>query len=406
MCTALMALASALAAAPTAYVRGSDGQWVPLPAQDQDGAVVVQIGPEQAASGSTAIVVNKPEWMELNDYDAPVVVAARIGDEGLSLGDGIDLGALGSNPPPLTIRVADAANPINPEGLRLDIPGVDDAPHVVAPGLEVPAKTAEITVQLPRLRPGAYEGILSVADLSPQTNTLRLPLHFAVFGIEPDMEASRVVLASPSASYEMTAGSKLPVRIDAAGQSAYVTSQIDGTWMYPRGVQSVEMLEDSPERAVCKVTTGVGDAPGNEVDKPGTYEYEFEVRNDLPCLFVTSRILNEVADGDVYSFWGWLRGEGFDTADGHHDWSMTYTEIGAVGWVYLPPKSGAGSGIGWVSPLVFGESRFGTMLLYTSPTRLPCKVGESIPMRFAIMPANSPDEVRQVAEKIDELGVW
>jgi len=85
---------------------------------------------------------------------------------------------------------------------------------------------------------------------------------------------------------------------------------------------------------------------------------------------------------------------------------MSYSDVGEVGWVYLPPKSAGKAGIGWVSPLKFGESRFGTMLLYNSPQKVQTKLGESAQTRFAIMPADSADEVRAVAEKLDELGVW
>jgi hypothetical protein len=123
-------------------------------------------------------------------------------------------------------------------------------------------------------------------------------------------------------------------------------------------------------------------------------------------LLVTSRLLNEVADGDVYCFWGWPGGDGFHTEAGRQEWTMTYAHVGEVGWVFLPAQSAGKSGIGWISPMVFGQSRFGTMLLYTSPQRLPRKVGEGVSMQFAIMPAQSADEVRAVAEKIEELGVW
>lgn len=392
--------------APTAHVRSADGRWTQAQVQDLGEAIVVRIGPELATAGSATLVVNKPDWMQLEDDAAPMAVAARLGEQGLSVEGGIDLGALGSTAPQLVLRVADAANPIDPASLRVLIPGNDAPVQLDASALAVPSRTGEVSVQLPGMKPGAYQGTLSIADLSPQANTLRLPLRFTVFGIEPDVPGSRIALASPAASFQVTAQSKLPLLVEAAGQTVYVTGQVGGTWMYPREMRSAEMIEDTPERAVCRVTTGVGTDTGAEIDKPGTYEYELEVRKDLPCLLVTSRLLNEVADGDVYCFWGWPGGDGFHTEAGRQEWSMTYADLGKVGWVYLPPQSAGKSGIGWISPLVFGQSRFGTMLLYTSPQRLPCKAGEKVSMRFAIMPASSPDEVRAVAEKIEELGVW
>ena len=59
-----------------------------------------------------------------------------------------------------------------------------------------------------------------------------------------------------------------------------------------------------------------------------------------------------------------------------------------------------------MSPHVFGESRFNTMLLYTDPQKIPTDTGASVDIRFAIMSAATAQDVASVASKIKALGLW
>jgi len=45
------------------------------------------------------------------------------------------------------------------------------------------------------------------------------------------------------------------------------------------------------------------------------------------------------------------------------------------------------NGVGWISPLVFGESRFKTMLLYTDPQTVTVDNNAADEIPFALMPA-------------------
>ncbi|NSW57223.1 MAG: hypothetical protein HPY44_14510 [Armatimonadetes bacterium] len=386
------------------FIQAADGKWERVRSGVVDGRLVVNIEPPGTPGGRTRLVLDKPEWMTLDDNEPPLVTAAQLDDQGLDVGEVIDLGVSDGHPAELSVGVVDAANPIDLARASLSL---GEARLSAAPAASAdPVRNAVLRFALPELGPGKHEGLLTVPDRAPLGNTLRMPVRVSVFGVHIAPDNQGVVLSSLDSEFRVGPGPRLPITIGAGGPEAYVTGQIAGTWLYPREITSVEMLVDEPNRKVCRLTTKFGEHDGTLVEKPGRYEYDLELRRDLPCLLVRSRLVNEIADGEVYCFWGWLPGEGYVTANGAADWTMTYSDLGTVGWVYLPPTDKTKRGIGWISPLVFGQSRFGTMLLYTSPQKVRTIVGETVEMPFALMLADGPEQVAEVAEKLSELGVW
>jgi len=399
----LLACAAFSCAAPVAHVRGADGKWREVPVEQTDGRLTLKLSPRELSGGRATIVVDKPEWMQLEDSMAPMVIGARIGDRQLDTGAGLDLGAWSAVPPALNLSVGDDGNPVDPASVR--VLGLPTAPTVDVSKLGPPAKTGDITITLPELSPGVYEARLLLSDLSPQANLLTVPVRLAIMGVSAAEDKSAVRLVNGATEYKIAHGAHVPLTIGPGGPTAYVTGQVGGTFLFPREITGIEMLPDTAESKSCRVTTSIGDADGKPLEIPGRFEFDLTVRSDLPCLLVRSHCYNEVADGDVYTFWGWLPGKGFTTPSGPQEWTGTYQDVGKVGWVFLP-GDGAKPGIGWISPLVFQQSRFNTMLLLTSPTRIATRKGEAVSMDFAIMPAGSAEQVAEVADKLAELGVW
>lgn len=404
-CLAALVASVVAPAAPTVHVKGLDGTWKALPATRQQGRVVVDLTPADAPGGMTTLVINKPDWMVLDDTQPPLLLSVLVGDQPVAVDGALNLGVHDARIPPITVRVADAANPIDPTAAQVRLQNASAQVRVDASSVKPPDTSGLFTVTLSGLAPGVYSGEIVAADMSPQANRLTAPFKIAVFGATIDEDSKSVSLASTEASYRVTPDAKVPITIGGADAQAYVTGQLEG-WMYPRAIESARLVLDEPDVKICRVVTGVGDSSGEPIDAPGRYEYDLQVRRDLPCLIVESRLYNDLEDREAYMFWGWLPGAGYETADGPEDWTMTYREIGQVGWIYLPSATEARPGIGWISPLMFGESRFGNMLLYTAPQKAPCKKGDSVQMSFALMPATSAEEVGRVAAKIDELGIW
>ncbi len=400
----ILAAVGVRAQEPVAHVRGADGKWREVPIERTDGKTTVKLTPQLTAGGRATIVLDKPEWMTLEDSLPPMILSATVGEKALSSEGGLDLGAWGATPPPLRLSVADDGNPVDPESIQ--VRGLPAAATVDAGTLGPPQRTGEVTITLPELPAGVYDAGLCVADLSPQSNTLRVPLRLAIMGVRVAADGSGVTLVNGHSEYTMANGAHVPLTIGPGGPTAYVTGQVGGTFFFPREVSGVEVLQDTAEIKSCRVTTKIGDADGKPLEMAGRFEVDLTVRSDLPCLLARSRCFNEVADGEVYTFWGWLAGKGFETAEGPQEWLGAYQNVGKVGWVYLPPTAAGRPGIGWISPLMFQQSRFNTLLLLTDPTRIATKKGEAVDMDFAIMPAESAEQVAQVAAQLDEMGIW
>jgi hypothetical protein len=178
--------------------------------------------------------------------------------------------------------------------------------------------------------------------------------------------------------------------------------------MYLDKITGVETLVDQPGVKTVRVFG----LPGKtDKDQDGTklcrLEYDLTLRDDLPCLLVTSRTINLGPKGSMYCWWGWLPGEKWFDATGAHDWTANYTTVGKSGWVFLPSGKPDVNGIGWISPDVFGESRFRSMLLYTDPTTIDnVETNNSVEIPFALMSADNPEAVAAVAEKVKALKLW
>jgi len=406
---ALLSCACATAPAATVHLRGPDGTWIELEAEEQDCVVSFAITPDQCEGGHALVVINRPDWMVLDDEEPPRVTEYRLGGETHSLqpGEALALGGIGGDATALTFTVSDGDNPVDVGSLRLQVAGG------AAPSFEVieedrQSRAATIQVDLGELGPGAYEGALAVADLSPLANTAEIPLRFSIAGAQVSPDGQTVRLSGGGAGFTCRGDRRETVAVDAAGISAFLTVQMGGPYLYVREFRNVEDLGEQGGWHVVEAEAALEDIDGNAVtdEEVGVrLTYRFAVHRDLPVLMVTSVATNLGDAREVYSFWGWLPGGSYVTPDGEaHEWLMEYEDFGHPGWVYILPRNEGTPGIGWISDLLFGESRFGTMLLYTDPKHIDTPAGESVEMTFAIMPADSAEEVAEAAEKLRTAG--
>lgn len=400
----LLALCPALAAEPTAHLRGADGIWHDLEARQEGTCIVVTVSPSASPNGRALLVINKPDWMDLGDNAAPRLVQVQLGQQLVACDGGLGLTASQDQATTLTFTFTDDRSPLDPFGCRLSLRGLPEPVRGEALSAGPPGRTEEFRLTLPPLPPGAYSGRLEAADLSPTGNVFSLPCTVTVLGAQLAADLGSLRLVAPGAVYTLKARPRLMLSLGDAGPDAYLTAQVADEWLFPRRITEAVPLVADPNRCVWRVTADAGDADGKPVATPAHFELDLELRGDLPCLIVRSRAFNDVADGELYNFWGWLPGDGYETPEGHKPWSMTYREVGQTGWVFLPPADAAQPGVGWISSLPFGESRFGSMLLYTQPRRVPVRQGESVEMSFAIMPASSAQQVAAVAQRLQELG--
>ncbi len=401
---ALALTCTCVAGAATVHVQGADGRWTEIEAQTEGDVVSFTITPEQAAEGRALVVINKPDWMVLDDAQAPRVIGYRIGDETIELGPdaAIDLGPIGEQTR-ISLDIADNANPIDVGSLTLRVTGGADATFEVTED-DRDAHTAVVELELSDLGPGAYDGAITVADLAPVGNTAELPIRFSIFGMEVTPDGQSIRLAAGGAGFSVNGDPRQTVTVEAAGVSAYPTIQFGEPYLYVRDF--VQVREPAPLSGwrIMEADCALEDIDGNPMTNE---EAGAEVRlvvaahPELPVVVVRTEVTNIGDARSVYCFWGWLPGENYVTPDGEtHDWSMEYRDFGHPGWVYLASRDSAKPGVGWIAPGMFGESRFGTMILYTDPTRIPIARGETLATTFALMPADGPEAVGDAARAL------
>jgi|LSQX01.1.fsa_nt_gb hypothetical protein len=423
-CTAPLTLALSIAVAAcsvaaTVHIRTADGTWVEVEAAEANGAVKFDVTPAHAPDGSTLVVVDKPDWMVLEDETPPHVSSYSIGEgtwemetgEGFAWERGpVRLVGIGDQDWTrlVTFHVVDDANPLDTTSALLRIDGRPPLPLRLE--TDVGRHSASFTADLNAFGPGAWEGVLEVADLAPTRNAFTMPLRFAIPGLQIAEDQQSVNFSAAGAGFTVRGGRSDTISVDASGISAHMTLQPGGQkHLYVRGFESVTDLGTENGWREVEAKALLEDIDGKPVtdEEVGVRLYlNAAVHNDLPAIVVTGTVENIGAERSMYGFWGWLPGAAYVTPDGDtHEWTMTYHDFGNPGWVFLPNKSADRPGVGWISGETFGESRFGTMLLYTTERKPAVATGDSLTMTFALMPALAAEEVEEMAERLREKGV-
>lgn len=388
------------------YFQGADSTWHSLEASPQDGRIQIQLDAAMIAAGQTFIVLGKPEWMVLEDDTPPHLTGLAVDGRSIELqeGDEIVLGAIDGDSARVAIGLSDESNPIAAD-VYLQIDELADGQvRLDTSELGPPNKSGDLIAELSGLPIGGYRGTLRVRDLSPMSNSATWPVSFSVMGIAVADDGQSVTLANSSGGFTFEPGLSRQIKLPTE-QQLYLTGTLKG-WVYPRELDDVQIIEDSPTRKTVLITsTTLEDNKREPVEgSPARIEYELTVRSDSPALFVTSRLYNisgDTAKGDA--FWGWLGGEYFATpTESKIEWEGvardTYVDVGNVGWVWIAPRSEARPGLVWMADGKFVQSRFDTMLLRSSARDLA--VDECVEASFAIAPANTPEDAERIFQDI------
>ncbi len=107
-----------------AWARSADGAWHELETIAEDGRIGLTLGAEELRGGSALVIINPPEWLDLDDARPPAVVRFVI--------DGIDyageasanLGWIGRLPREIALAVQDEHNRIDRGSARVSVGGV------------------------------------------------------------------------------------------------------------------------------------------------------------------------------------------------------------------------------------------------------------------------------------------
>ncbi len=157
----------------------SAGEWKKL-AVDKKGDTVSFSQPQDALA-STVILLNKPDWLQLPDADAPVVDAVSVGGKALEVAAQVKLGNVPDTPKSIFVTLTDARNPIATSRVRVSIDGQEPS----AFGGEVklsPSKDGkhlDISVTPGKLKEAKHIVLISASDASPSFNSMLLEIAFS-----------------------------------------------------------------------------------------------------------------------------------------------------------------------------------------------------------------------------------
>lgn len=402
-------IATTAAMCEPVYYRAADGSWKSMEAPTEDGRLKIHITAENAPDGNALLVINKPDWMVLDDQAPPELVGLKAnGNPRPAAMETMHLGTLGSESLEAIIAVKDEKNPLSPESLQFSLSSHPEAVVDIQPGEIGPPKTsARIVVNVSNLSPGAYRGDFRISDLGPLANTLHRPVEFTIFGITVAEDGQSVILANSVSDFTLKPHKS--DQLSLPNQWAKLTTNVPGDFLYPREFTDVEIIEHTPERRTVQVTANTMNIDEKPVEGMVELQYTLTVRPDTPALQVVSRSIN-ISDETIgiNPNWGWLRCPYYHTPEGRAEWisgaDPRYSTIGKVNWLWLAPRNENNPGLLWVSPHRFGEFTGGSILLYGP--KVDAKKGEFSEMHNFFAPADSPEEAREIYDDLVEKGLY
>lgn len=379
------------------FAGGSGSPWRPLQTVRENQTITVRVPPGEA-TGRTWIVIHKPDWVVLDDAEAPVLRSVVLNGNAVPTGEKLCF-TVGGAAARMEIVVTDDASPVDPGSIALSL----GSRRLVPKETSVSDRRLTVAFDLAALPAGVYEGRFEVRDRSPAANLLRIPLQVNVNGIRrhDDGQTATLVVTGSEFTIGGEGRGQSFVRLGKHGPTAYLTTQVGDKFVYARRVVAIE---DSHDGTGVRLTTDVIGIEDQDFGQIAELEFDVAALPGYPGILVVSRARNLGPAAEIYCFWGWLPGAGFVTSNGQQSWSMTYRDIGKVGWVFLPPTGPGAAGVGVLSSLPFGESRFGTLLIYTDPRRIHTASGETVEMKLGFLLADNADTVREAYATLKQAG--
>lgn len=142
----------------TAWARSADGTWSRVPVSAHEGRVEMTLGPEEIRGGSALIVINPPQWLDLEDAQPPTVTAFRVDGVECTADTEVTLGWIEDVPESIVLAVRDDANPIDPGSVRVTANGTVLRPG--DPGVQFEPEGERAGTL--RVRPGQIEALAGV----------------------------------------------------------------------------------------------------------------------------------------------------------------------------------------------------------------------------------------------------
>ncbi len=162
-------------------LRDAEGAWRPLAVEYADGQATLRIPTD--AGGRAVILLDKPEWLALEDQTPPAVIGVAVDGADVEPAEGVvKLGHQGAPPEVVEVTCADGENPLDLGSLLATLNGVPlsaDAGQVeVAKGDEA-GRSATVTIRPGELAEDDYSLELRITDASVDRWPVKLEVTFS-----------------------------------------------------------------------------------------------------------------------------------------------------------------------------------------------------------------------------------
>ena len=154
------------------------GTWRKLQVQRSDAGVVFSL-PEDV-TGSTVVVLDRPEWLVLPDATPPQIEQVAVGGAAQEVAAEIDLGHMPAPPAEILVTVRDESNPIAADRVSVTIDGgaLADVGASVKTVFSENGDHAAVTLTLGDLPQGKHRVAFRLPDATPRANTAAVDVVF------------------------------------------------------------------------------------------------------------------------------------------------------------------------------------------------------------------------------------
>jgi hypothetical protein len=160
------------------YFRTAEGKWEQLKTATEGGGLRFSLSPEAIGGSQTLLIISKPEWMVLEDDEAPLVEKVLLDGEEHPA-EALELGRVTRAPAELAMAIRDSKNPLDMDQLVVRINGKKvPAAQLQVVRLDKEGLYYRVAVKLGDLPPANYALTVRVPDRSPAANDLTVKLSF------------------------------------------------------------------------------------------------------------------------------------------------------------------------------------------------------------------------------------
>jgi len=159
------------------FIKAGDGQWQPAEYELKNDRIVFHLRPAELGSSDIMLLLNPPADLDIYDRNPPVLIGLKVDDRALPTKPSVHLGASNQAPQLIRVGVADSENALDLKSVEAKFDDLRVPDDAVVLQSAAPNK-ATISLQLRNVEYGRHRAMISVADASPQVNTLQVQVAF------------------------------------------------------------------------------------------------------------------------------------------------------------------------------------------------------------------------------------